>query len=63
MCLTIRGNDLKIKFQYQPAKNRARREKMDQKIDTFGQFDTRDLAILRVEKIDFCTFSKFFLNC
>ena len=47
-------------FWCQQAKNRARRAKMDPKIDTFGQFDTRDLAILGVKKIVFWTFSKFF---
>ena len=39
---------------------RGRRSKIDSKIDTFGQFDTRDLAILGVQKIVFWTFSKFF---
>ena len=39
---------LKIKNQYQQDKNRARRAKVEQKINTFGQFDTRDLVILLV---------------
>ena len=33
---------------------------MDPKIDTFGQVDIRDLAILGVEKTVFWTFSKLF---
>ena len=33
---------------------------MDPKIDTFGQVDIRDLAILGVKKVDFWTFSKLF---
>ena len=60
MSLAIRGNDFNFFFQCQRAKNRARTAKMDPKIDTFGQFDTRDLAILRVKKIVFWTFSMLF---
>ena len=47
-------------FQYQQAKNRARRSKMDPKIDTFGQVDIRVLAILGVKKVVLWTFSKLF---
>ena len=36
---------------------------MDPKIDTFGQVDIRDLAILGVEKVVFWTFSKLFWSC
>ena len=36
---------------------------MDPKIDTFGHIDTRVLAILRVKKVDFLTFSKLFWSC
>ena len=50
-------------FWYQQVKNRARSPKMDQKIDTFGQVDIRDLAILGVEKVVFWTFSKLFWSC
>ena len=50
-------------FWDQQAKNRARRAKMDPKIDTFGQVDIRDLAILGVEKTVFWTFSKLFWSC
>ena len=52
--------EILIFFQYQKGKNRARRPKMDPKIDTFYQVDIRDLAILEVKKIVFWTFSKFF---
>ena len=62
MCLAIRGNDYFF-FQYQQAKNRIRTAKIDQKIDTFCQVDTRDLAILWVKKIVFWTFSKLFRKC
>ena len=48
--LAMRGNDFYFFFQYQQGNIRARRSKMDAKIDTFGQFDTRDLAILRAKK-------------
>ena len=34
--------------------------KINPKIDTFGRFDTHDLAIVGVKKVDFSTFSKFF---
>ena len=61
MSLAIRGNDF-ILFQYQQTKIRARRSKIDSKIDTFCQIDIRDLAILGVEKVVFLTFSKFFLE-
>ena len=47
-------------FQYQQAKNRARRSTMDQKTDNFCQIDIRDLAILGVEKVVLWIFSKFF---
>ena len=78
MSLAIRGNDFNFFFQCQRAKNRARTAKMDPKIDIFGQFDTRDLAIRRrlveflvfhsafilgVKKVDFWTFSKLFWSC
>ena len=33
---------------------------MNPKIETFGQVDTRVLAILEVKKVDFWTFSKLF---
>ena len=59
MGLAIRGIDL-IFFQYQQPQNRARRSKIDPKIDTFCQIDIRDLAFLVDEKIFFWTFSKFF---
>ena len=36
---------------------------MDPKIDTFGQVDIHDLAILGVEKTVFWTFSKLFGSC
>ena len=36
---------------------------MDPKVDTFGQVDIRDLAILGVEKVVFWTFSKLFWSC
>ena len=63
MCLTIRGNDFNFFFfQCQQAKNRARTAKMDPKIDTFGQFDTRDLAILTVKKNRFLDFFNVFLE-
>ena len=42
---------------------RARRSKMDPKIDTFGHIDTRVLAILEVKKVVFWTFSKLFWSC
>ena len=54
------GERFKNKNQYQQAKNRARRSKMDPKIDTFCQVDTRVLAILGVEKVVFWTFSELF---
>ena len=38
MCLATKGDDLK-KNQYQQAKNKIRRAKMDPKIDTFGHID------------------------
>ena len=62
MFLAMRGNDLK-KHQYQQAKNRARRAKMDQKIDTFGHIHTRVLAILWIEQVVIRAFSKLFRNC
>ena len=36
---------------------------MDPKNDTFGQVDTRDLAILGVEKVAFWTLTKLFWSC
>ena len=63
MSLAIRGNDFFCQKKYQQAKNRARRSKMDPKIDTFCQVDIRDLAILGVEKVVFSTFSKLFWSC
>ena len=63
MSLAIRGNDYFCQKKYQQAKNRARRSKMDPKIDTFGQVDIRDLAIFLVEKVVFSTFSKLFWSC
>ena len=40
-------------FQYQEAKNRGHRSKIDPKIDTFCQIDIRDFAILGAEKVVF----------
>ena len=57
--LAIRGNDFNFFFQYQQAKNIARKSKIDSKIDTFSQIDIRDFATLGVEKVFFWTFSKF----
>ena len=51
------------KFWCQRGNFRARRSKMDPKIDTFCQVDTRVLAILGVEKVVFWTFSKLFWSC
>ena len=47
---SYQGESFLKNFWCQRGKNRARRSKMDPKIDTFGQVDTRDLAILGVEK-------------
>ena len=44
--------------KYLKKKVSARRSKIDLKIDTFCQVDTRVLAILGVEKVVFWTFSK-----
>ena len=49
-------------FQYKRANKRARKSKIDPKIDTFWQVGIRDLAILGVEKIVFWTFSKLFVS-
>ena len=49
-------------FRYQQGKNRARRPKMDPKIDTFGQVDIR-VFILGIENIVFWTFSNLFWSC
>ena len=54
--LAIRGNDFNFFFQYQQAKNRARRSIMDSKIDTFGQINIRDFGHFGVEKVIFCLF-------
>ena len=62
MSLAVRGRFLQ-NFWYQKCKNRARRAKMDPKIDTFGQVDIHDLAILGVKKVIFWTFSKLFWSC
>ena len=62
MSLAIRGNTLKKKW-CQGGIIRARRAKIDQKIDTFGQVDTRVLVILGVRKVVFSTFSKMFWSC
>ena len=58
MSLAIRGNDF-IFFQYQQGNIGAHRLKMDPKIDTFGQFDTRVWNILSRKKVVFWTFLKF----
>ena len=63
MSLANRGNDFCKKKKHKKGKNRARRTKMDPKIDTFGQIDIRVLAILGVEKVDFSTFPKLFWSC
>ena len=63
MALAIRGIDFDFCCQYQQGNLRARRSKMDPKIDTFGHIDTRVLAILVVKKVDFWTFSKLFWSC
>ena len=62
MSLATKGNALG-KIWCKQGKNRACRPKMDPKIDTFGQVDIRDLAILGVEKVVFWTFSKLFWSC
>ena len=63
MSLANEGNDFNFFFQCQRPKNRARRPKMDPKIDTFDQVDMRVLAILGVKKVVFWTFSKLFWSC
>ena len=60
---SYQGEHLKNFFWYQKVNFRASRSKMDPKIDTFGQFDTCDLAISGVKKIVFWTFSKLFWTC
>ena len=57
MCLAIRGNNL-IFFQYKTAINRARRAKIDLKIDTFCRIGICVLQVLEVEKVVFFPFSK-----
>ena len=61
--LAISGNDFSFFFQYNQAKNRARRSKIDSKIETFCLIDIRDLDIFEVKKVVFWTFSEFFLSC
>ena len=63
MSLAIRRNTFFNFFWCQQGNFRARRAKMVQKIDTFGQVDTRVLAILGVTKIVFWALSKLFLSC
>ena len=63
MSLAMKGNDLKKNIQCQQGNITARRSKMDPKIDTFCQIDTRVSAILWVEKVVFWTFSKLFWSC
>ena len=60
---SYQGESFLKNFWCQRGKNRARRSKMDPKIDTFGQVDIRVLAILGVEKVDFWTFPKLFWSC
>ena len=58
-CLQLSGGTILNFFQYQQAKNRARRANMDPKIDTFCQVDTRDLSILGSKK----SYSRLFRSC
>ena len=54
MCLAIRG----FFFQYKTAINRARRAKLDLKIDTFCRIGICVLEVLEVEKVLIFPFSK-----
>ena len=57
------GGTIIIFFHDQQAKNRARRSKMEPKIDTFCHVDTRVLGIFGIKKDVFWTFSKLFWSC
>ena len=58
MSLAIRGERFLQNFLDQQAKNRARRAKMDPKINTFGQVDIRVLALFGGRKSRFLDFLK-----
>ena len=60
MSLTLKGNDFNVFLQFKQPKNRARIAKMELKIESVYNGDTRILTILRIEKVICCTFSKFF---
>ena len=57
------GGTIIIFFHDQQVKNRARRSKMEPKIDTFCHVDTRVLGIFGIKKDVFWTFSKLFWSC
>ena len=60
--LEVLGGTLFNFFWCQKVNFRARRSKMDPKIDTFGHIDTRVLAILGVKKNRFLDFVKVVLE-
>ena len=62
-CVYLSGGTINFVFLHKRGINRARRAKIDPKIDTFCRIEIRDLAILGVEKVVFWPFSKFLGKC